>query len=107
MAAHCAAEQGMFWEYQDLLFTIQDDPTPERLLQLANDLGLRQDAFSKCLENRKYQARVEKQIEEGKKFGLDTTPTFVINNRLVSGAPPPERFKKIIDEELQRVAKDS
>jgi len=106
MAAHCAAEQGKFWEYQDLLFTIQDELAPERLLQLAKNLGLQEDPFSKCLEVGKYQAHVEKHIEEGKKFGLDTTPTFIINNRLVSGAPPPDRFKKIIDEELQRLAKD-
>jgi protein-disulfide isomerase len=107
MAAHCAAEQGKFWEYHDLLFNTQEELTPEHLLQLAKDLGLPQEPFSKCLEVGKYQALVDKYVEEGRKFGLDTTPTFVINNRLVSGAPPPDRFKRIIDEELQRVARDS
>jgi len=107
MAAHCAAEQGRFWEYQDLLFSSREELSPERLLELAKELGLQQDAFSGCLEIGKFQAHVEKHIEEGKKFGLDTTPTFIINNRLLSGAPPPDRFKQIIDEELQRVAKDS
>jgi protein-disulfide isomerase len=106
MAAHCAAEQGKFWEYQDLLFSSQEELAPEQLLQLAKDLGLQEDSFKTCLEVGKFQAHVEKHIEEGKKFGLDTTPTFIINNRLVSGAPPADRFKQIIDEELQRVARD-
>jgi protein-disulfide isomerase len=107
MAAHCAAEQGKFWEYQDLLFSSHEELSPQRLLQLAKDLDLEDHTFINCLEAGKFQAHLEKHIEEGKKFGLDTTPTFVINNRLVSGAPPPDRFKQIIDEELQKVAKDS
>ncbi len=45
---------------------------------------------------------LKESVEEGKKFGLNSTPTFVINNRLVSGAPPLDRFKKIIDEELEK-----
>jgi protein-disulfide isomerase len=105
LAAHCAAEQGKFWEYQDLLFSSQGELAPERLRQFAGDLGLQQDAFSRCIEAGKFQARIEKGIEEAKKFGLDTTPTYVINNRLVSGAPPLDRFKQIIDEELFKAAK--
>jgi protein-disulfide isomerase len=106
MAAHCAAEQGKFWEYQDLLFSARDDLTPEHLLKLAKDLGLQHEPFVSCLEDGRYQPLVDKYIEEARKFGLDTTPSFVINNRLVSGAPPPDRFIKIIDEELQRVPTD-
>jgi protein-disulfide isomerase len=107
MAAFCAAEQGKFWEYHDLLFSSHEDLSPQHLLELAKGLGLQQDTFINCLDAGKSQANVERHIEEGKKFGLDTTPTFIINNRLVSGAPPADRLKEIIDEELQRVAKDS
>jgi protein-disulfide isomerase len=105
-AAHCAAEQGKFWEYQDLLFSSQEELTPERLVLLAKDLGLQMDPFSQCLEAGRFQAHLDKDIEEGKKFGLNTTPTLLINNRLVSGAPPADRFKQMIDEELRKVDKN-
>ncbi len=97
----------MFWQYQDLLFSCQEELSSERLTQLAKDLGLQIEPFNECLEAAKFQAHVERDIEQGKKFGLNTTPTFVINNRLVSGAPPPDRFKQIIDEELEKIGKNS
>ena len=102
LAAHCAAEQGKFWQYQDLLFSSPEELSPDRLTQLAKELGLQLEPFGQCLNAGKFQAHLEKDIEEGKKFGLNTTPTLVINNRLVSGAPPADRFKQIIDEELQK-----
>jgi protein-disulfide isomerase len=106
LAAHCAAEQGKFWQYQDLHFSSQEELSPDRLTQLATELGLQLEPFSQCLNAGKFQAHLEKDIEEGKKFGLNTTPTLVINNRLVSGAPPADRFKQIIDEELQKAGKN-
>lgn len=106
LAARCAAEQGKFWQYQDLLFSSQEELSTDRLTQLATELGLQLETFSQCLNAGKFQAHLEKDIEEGKKFGLNTTPTLVINNRLVSGAPPPDRFKQIIDEELEKLRKN-
>ena len=32
--------------------------------------------------------------------GVDGTPTFVINGRMLSGAQPPSEFESVIDEEL-------
>jgi protein-disulfide isomerase len=105
LAAHCAAEQGKFWQYQDLLFGSQEELSPDRLTHLARELGLQIEPFGQCISAGKFQAHIEKDIAEGKKFGMNTTPTLVINNRLVSGAPPPDRFKEIINEELQRLGK--
>lgn len=34
--------------------------------------------------------------------GVNGTPAFLINGRMISGAQPFEAFKKIIDEELER-----
>jgi len=106
LAARCAAEQGKFWEYQDLLFASSEEFTPSRLTQLARKLYLRMEPFSQCLELGKFQARIDRDIEQAKKLGFDTTPTFVINNRVVSGAPPADRFRQIIDEELEKISKN-
>lgn len=107
LAARCAAEQGKFWEYQDLLFVSPDELTPSRLTQLAKDLGLQLEPFTQCLEAGKFQARIDQDVEQGKKLGFNTTPTFIINNRVVSGTPPADRFRQIIDEELERLRKSS
>lgn len=107
LAARCAAEQGKFWQYQDLLFASQEELSPERLTQLALELGLQMEPFSRCLEAGKFQAHIDKDIEQGRKFGFNTTPTFVINRRVVSGVPPANRFRQIIDEELEKLRKNS
>jgi protein-disulfide isomerase len=107
LASHCAAEQGKFWEYQDLLFASQDELSTERLTQLARELDLQMEPFNRCLEVGKFQAHIDRDIEQGKKFGFNTTPTFVINHRVVSGAPPAGRFRQIIDEELEKLLKNS
>ena len=102
-AAHCAGDQGRFWEYQDLLFSGTEELAPEQLKQRARELGLRGDEFDRCLDSGKYQGEVEKDVQEGKKAGLSTTPSFVINGRLIPGGPSLERFKEIIAEELEKV----
>jgi protein-disulfide isomerase len=107
IAAHCAAEQGEFWRYQDLLFGSQEELSSDRLTHLAKQLGLQIEPFSQCLQAGKFQSHIDKDIEQGRKFGFNTTPTFVINNRVVTGAPPPDRFRQIIDEELEKVRKSS
>ena len=107
IAAHCAAEQGEFWTYQDLLFGSQEELSSDRLAHLAKQLGLQIEPFSQCLQAGKFQSHIDKDIEQGRKFGFNTTPTFVINNRVVAGAPPPDRFRQIIDEELAKVRKSS
>ena len=107
LAARCAGEQGRFWEYQDALFASQEELTPDRLTQLAGELNLQLEPFRQCLETDKFQSRLNKDLEQGRKLGFDTTPTFVINNRVVSGAPPAAHFRQIINEELERVRQNS
>jgi protein-disulfide isomerase len=101
-AGRCAAEQGKFWEYQDALFAADGELTQTRLHDYAVKLGLDADRFEQCLERGTYQKQVEQDIAEGKKVGVEGTPTFMINGRLISGYIALERFKTMIDEELKK-----
>lgn len=107
IAAHCAAEQGEFWRYQDLLFGSHEELSFDRLAELARQLGLEMEPFTQCLQAGRFQIHIDKDIEEARRFGFNTTPTFVINNRVVAGAPPLDRFRQIIDEELEKARKSS
>ena len=102
-AAHCAAEQGKFWEYHDLLFEQQDVLPNADHGKHAKALGLEAGAFQACLDSRKYKEKVERNYADGVKAGVSGTPAFFINGRLLSGAQPLEAFKAIIDEELDRL----
>jgi len=101
-AARCANEQGKFWAYHDLLFANAPKADPAQLKGYAQEAGLDVGAFEQCVASGKYQAAVQKDIEEGSRAGVTGTPAFFINGRLLSGAQPLENFSRIIEEELTR-----
>jgi protein-disulfide isomerase len=70
------------------------------LKQLAAELGLDTSRFNACVDSHKYADDVEADINAGNEAGVNGTPAFFINGRMLSGAQPFEEFKKIIDDEL-------
>jgi protein-disulfide isomerase len=101
-AARCAAEQGKFWEYHDLLFEKSPHQTPEDLKQYAKALGLDAASFGQCLDSGKHQAEVSRDVQDGANLGVAETPTFFINGRRLLGSQPLTTFRKIVDGELAK-----
>lgn len=99
-AAQCAAEQGKFWEYHDLLFDRQTPGKGWDFPALAKELGLQQDTFTACLITGRYREEVIKDFYDGMKLGMTSTPTFFINGRPVVGAQPLTTFQALIDKLL-------
>jgi len=102
LAALCAKDQGKFWEYHDLLFENQESLTVANLKKYASDLGLKAQDFSSCLDSKKYKSQLEEDTKEAGKVGVQGTPAFFVNGRLIAGAVPFENFKAVIDQELQK-----
>jgi predicted DsbA family dithiol-disulfide isomerase len=67
----------------------------------AADLGLDTAKFNSCLDSHKFKATVDADLQAGQEAGVDGTPAFFINGRMISGAQPFEVFQQIIDEELE------
>jgi protein-disulfide isomerase len=101
-AAHCAGEQGKFWEYHDRLFANQQALQPDSLKKHAADAGLDTAAFNACLDSSKYGDRVREGVAQGSRLGVNSTPTIYVNGRMLSGAQPYETIAAVIDEELSR-----
>ncbi|HLG60199.1 MAG TPA: thioredoxin domain-containing protein [Vicinamibacterales bacterium] len=101
-AAHCAGDQGKYWEYHDRLFGNQEALQPDDLKKHAGDLGLNATTFAACLDSSKYGERVRDGVAEGTRLGVNSTPTIYVNGRMLSGAQPYETFVTVIDEELSR-----
>jgi protein-disulfide isomerase len=99
-AANCANAQGKFWEYHAKLFQNQSALGDDKLKEYAKDLGLDQTKFDQCLAAKPFKAAIDKDVEDGSKVGVNGTPAFFINGRMLSGAQPFEKFKEVIDDEL-------
>ena len=99
-AANCAGEQDAYWEYYRAIFTNLYNMDTAGLSQYAVDLGLDTEAFTACMEENRYQAEVEADMQYAISIGVQSTPTFFVNGIMVVGALPYESFKQIIDQEL-------
>jgi protein-disulfide isomerase len=96
IASECAARAGKFWEYHDLLFRAQDKLGRDELIAKAVGLGIPADTFTACLDDPAARARVLGDTGAGAKIGVQSTPTLVINGRVVEGALERTRYEYII-----------
>jgi protein-disulfide isomerase len=100
-AAHCAGDQGKYWEMHDKLFANAQKLDVADLKAHAREVGLDGGKFDQCLDSGAKAKEVELHKKAGDDAGVSGTPAFFINGRLLSGAQPLEAFKAIIDEELK------
>lgn len=106
-AAECAAEQGRFWSYHDLLFERAPSTTftDGTLREYARALGLDPTTFDACLASGRHTDRIQNESIVARSLGASGTPTFLINGRLLIGAHPFETFKRVLDVELSRAGR--
>jgi len=100
-AAYCAAEQDRFWQFHDALFS-GGNLSPDVFDQLATDLGLGVARFKACLSSEQSRAAVVRDMETARSFRIDSTPSFLVNGKLVKGALSFAEFQKIIERELRQ-----
>jgi len=112
LAAECADEQGMFWQYHDKIF--QNQKNWERLAaedivivlkSYAEEFDLNTNQFNDCLDSGKYLDEVNKDLRDGTSYGVTGTPGFFIGNEergyiKVTGAQPYSVFQQVLDQLL-------
>jgi predicted DsbA family dithiol-disulfide isomerase len=73
----------------------------ENIDKIASEVGLNLDKFHADTQGECVKI-VQQDMSLMQGFGVGGTPAFFINGRFQSGGGPPERFKPLIDEELQK-----
>jgi len=107
-AAHCAAEQGRYWEMHDMLFARQDAFQPGHdadfatFRGFAGQLGLDAGQFMACMESRKYLDRITAEATDGATHGVRATPAYMLDGQLIVGLYPTEVWRRMIDRALER-----
>jgi protein-disulfide isomerase len=77
-AAHCAGEQGKYWEMHDLIFQHQRALEVENLKEYAGWLKVDATSFDACLDEGRYSAKIQKDKDDGATAGVRGTPTFFV-----------------------------
>ena len=99
-AALCAGEQGRYWEMHDSLLANQAALGGDDLKKRARVLGIDPAKFDACLDTGRMAPVVEASKKLGEGIGVNSTPSFFVNGRPLSGAQPFEKFKELVDHEL-------
>ena len=99
-AAHCAGEQGAYWQYHDALFSQKYGLGEAAYQKYAVELGLDTSAFAQCQTEDRYSSQISSDVDFASGLGISSTPTFFINGIALVGAQPYDVFKQVIDLEL-------
>jgi protein-disulfide isomerase len=102
-AAHCANEQGKFWEMHDQLFAGQNDwsgqrtRSPKRIFRrYADAIGLDGAKWDECYDSGRMLAQINANRNEGARLRVSRTPTFIIGDQLVEGAGSYDQIRSLV-----------
>lgn len=99
VAARAAQAQGRFWEYHDLLYNSQfSGYSDENLIALGRRAGLDADRFERDYENARYEPLVRADFQKGLDVGVNGTPTYFINGKMLVGLQPIGVFENAIED---------
>ena len=100
-AAHCAGEQGKFWEMHHALLTGKDALDAAGIDRRARDVGLDLERLHGCIQGNRYEADIARNTATADALEIRGTPAFVLGRmehgglegQLVEGAQPYAEFE--------------
>jgi len=101
LGAVCAQEQGGFWRYHDKVFASElDKPGLDDVVRLAAESGLDFAALERCMGTEAAKDRLQADIREGIRIGVQSTPTVFVNGKRL---PRLNNFVQAVNMELERL----
>ncbi len=97
LAVEAAARQGKFFEMHDLLYTEQKN-------WYAEQLGLNMEAYKAAVASSEVKARVERDMNSGKKLGNTGTPSFYLDGNKLPNPQGYDNFKKSIQTAIDQAS---
>lgn len=100
--AMCAAQQDRFWTIHDLLYRTQPSwanaaEPRDFLMTLADSAQLNGDVLTTCVETGAVRWLVEQEAVAVAQRGVRSTPSFIVEGLLLSGAQPMDVWRPLLD----------
>ena len=96
MASLSAAQQGGYRKFHDAMFESPGRVSTARTMGIVKGVGLSEDRTTSDLKNEALKAEVNRNLELGRALGLTGTPSYVVGNRILSGAVGYDRLKEAV-----------
>ncbi len=107
LAAFAAWDQGKFWAMHDLIFDKAPQIDRTVLFSLAEKLGLDMKKFAAGMDDKKLLDELTETRARVRAMDIWSTPTLVINGKILKGHQPFEKYKELIDEALGSTSEGS
>ncbi|MFA5131977.1 MAG: thioredoxin domain-containing protein [Candidatus Paceibacterota bacterium] len=100
-ASEAAGIQGKFWEMHDILYAKQTEWSTglnarDFIMTYATTLGLDIKKFSDDMNSKAVEEKIFAEYQEGIKLGIQGTPTFFINGKMIESPQTVEAFDALI-----------
>jgi formate-nitrite transporter family protein len=89
-AAEAAAAQGKFWDMYELLLRPSSHLDMDSLVSYAERIDLDTGRFISEVTGNVYEARIERDLREGVRNGVNATPKFYVDGARIDGHLPLE-----------------
>lgn len=96
LASLSAAKQGRYTAYYNSSFEAPGRPNHERTIQMVRAAGMNERQTASDMGSALLKAELKKNLELGRALGLTGTPSYVIGNRILSGAVGYAELKKAV-----------
>jgi len=108
-ATMCAAAQDRFWPVHDGVFAAQDawrklPDASAAFDSIAARAGVEMTSWRACMSSHAMQDLIAADAERAQRSGINSTPSFIIGNQLVSGAYPVDTFRPLLDSAVAAAA---
>jgi len=95
------AGSAAFYQFAQQVFSQQSQLSFENLAKWAEEAGVGQQEYNRRVSEPATLERIIQDVTVARRLGIESTPTFFINGRLVEGAQPQAFFEQMIDQELK------
>ncbi len=96
LAALSAARQGRYAAFHDRQFEVPGHVEHERTVALVRAAGLDERRTAADLADPKLKAEIRRNLDLGRALGLTGTPSFVVGDRILSGAVGYDRLAEAV-----------
>jgi protein-disulfide isomerase len=106
LAAECAAEQNLFWDFKNLLYKnmkpVSGEFSAGNLENYARIAGLDMSAYNACYDEKRYQDKIDQDLALGEQMGVSGTPTVYVNGVDVAPGRVPtfEEINALVEQAL-------
>ncbi|HQL47504.1 MAG TPA: DsbA family protein [Holophaga sp.] len=102
-AALWSQARARYWSFGAQLFAAPTALTVDVLKAQAASHGLGAEELGKALAQGAQVQAVDQDLADAAELGLDSSPSFVVNGRILRGMPPLAELARLLNEELRRV----